>query len=620
MYLEIDLARIRANPRNPRKIFSGQRFDELKSSIAAKGVIEPILVRRIFVDKGDIDYEIVAGERRWRAAKQLAESNGGSGTIPAIIRDMTDDEAFDVMMVENLQREDLTELEEAESFKEYLDKRGKNAIPELAERLGIHQRYIQRRVAVLGLPKSVLKAWGEGKVKYGHCEQLMRLKDPGIIKEYLNDLTNNNHGSFWTVERLSSRIDQDAIELSWAKFDRKKECAECRYNSDIQRDIFGDEYGRDKTRCIDAACFRKKQGAWFDRNWGKFSKNAGTNGFRFRDLLDWSNFHEFDKWTGKPGEKCSECPDFISIVSIRGKMEHEQACIGAKSCFQETVNKASIRKQDVNGGDHKAGDKDGPRVAWHGAYFREKFYHDRIAAELGNRDCDSIFNLRAALFAVLKSNDEARIQFAVDQKIIRDDQRDFCIGARRVWDKITQMERFDVFEAIKYAAIRIVLQSNHFSSMLDSISDHLGISLAREWRIDREYLDKKTIGEIHELGEKLGIYADVKVQTYLYETLGKKRGKFTSCRKEELIRLILESGVDLSGKVPKEILDIKTRDNDDIYDDVETYGEDMVCRVCGCTEFSPCLDENGEPCHWAEDDLCSACAGTENDARREATA
>ncbi|MCK4817978.1 hypothetical protein KA005_19565, partial [bacterium] len=100
------------------------------------------------------------------------------------------------------------------------------------------------------------------------------------------------------------------------------------------------------------------------------------------------------------------------------------------------------------------------------------------------------------------------------------------------------------------------LQGGFGSATRHLIGTYLGLDLARDWRITKEYLDKKTIKEILAMGEKLGIFKDKKVQTFLYETLRKKRGKFTSCKKGELVQLFCDSGVDLAGKVPQEILKV----------------------------------------------------------------
>ncbi len=581
LYQDVLLTKIAPNPKNPRQNFAGENFDELVASVAVKGVIVPILLRPMPDKRKKQEFEIVFGERRWRAACAVAEKNGGmkKATVPAIVRDLTDEEAFDAMIIENLQREDLTELEEAQSFQSFLEKKGPDAIPELAERVGKHPRYIQRRVAVLGLPGNVLKSWEEGKIKYGHCEQLIRLKDPVEIKTCLKKLLDDNRYREVTVRDLQRTIDQSATELDWAKFNLEEEgCLECRHNSDVQKELFGDVAASKTARCLDSSCFRSKQGKWLTKNWKKFAKQIGTNGFRFSDAVKWNEHNEFEEWSRQPGEKCSECPDFISLVGLRGKMEHKQSCIGKKSCYDSMPAATRNRRSQKTSAEKQKDktEKDGPRVDWHGAYFREQFYHERIDAVLRALKVDHVYVLRAALFSILKSNGEARQQFARDARMLRQDQLCIHVSDGGSWDKIMQLDVPTLKEEIKKAAIRIVLQSNHMSSMLNRVCDHIGIDLAREWRLNRDYLEKKTIGEIHEIGEKHGIFADEKAQVFLHEILGKKRGKYGSCKKEELIRVILESGVDLAGKVPEEILDLRTRHERDL--EAEGLKE---CETCG---------------------------------------
>ena len=153
-YKEIPLSKISSNPNNPRKNFSGPQFAELVESIRQKGVIEPIIVRP--KSNKISDYEVVAGDRRLRAACLVSRNQNVQSKIPAIIRELTDDEAFDFMIIENLQREDLTPFEEAQSFKQYYKKKGKGAIPELATRIGKSAGYIRRKIAVLSLPADIL--------------------------------------------------------------------------------------------------------------------------------------------------------------------------------------------------------------------------------------------------------------------------------------------------------------------------------------------------------------------------------------------------------------------------------------------------------------------------------
>ena len=195
----LDLGQIRYNPLNPRKNYDGKDFDELVASIAAQGVIQPIIVRKKPCEKTSTLYELVAGHRRHRASVVAAERNGGlaGAQIPAIVRELSDDDAFEIMTIENLQRKDLSELEEAESFKAYLDKKGDAALVDLAGKTGIHPGYIRRRIGVLKLPAYLLKAWDEKVLTFGHLEQFLRIKDDkSAIKEYFDDIKRG-----WRIRR-----------------------------------------------------------------------------------------------------------------------------------------------------------------------------------------------------------------------------------------------------------------------------------------------------------------------------------------------------------------------------------------------------------------------------------
>jgi ParB/RepB/Spo0J family partition protein len=210
IFQEIPIQEICPNPHNPRKGFAGPKFDELVESIKQKGIIEPIIVRPIKGKK--TPYEIVAGERRFKAAQALSLEK-----VPAIVRDLTDDEAFDFMIVENLQREDLTEMEEAASFKAYLGKHGKEGAIELAERTGLQPQYIRRRVAVLDLPAKVIEAWRKGKIVYGHLEQLLRVKEKDAREKLVSEVLRSDTWSGpMSVKQLQEEIEEMAPKLSHA--------------------------------------------------------------------------------------------------------------------------------------------------------------------------------------------------------------------------------------------------------------------------------------------------------------------------------------------------------------------------------------------------------------------
>lgn len=262
-FKEIELSKLDPNPWNPRSDddFRGQKFDELVASIRAKGVYSPILVRPKKKDR----YEIIFGERRFRASCVVAQENGGikKAKIPALVRELSDDDAFDACLIENLQREDLTELQEANTFKAWVERRAKkdrkaDVVKDLSDRTGKGARYIRRRLAILALPAEVLKAWDKGLITIGHCEQLTRLTEKKQILEFLSNCTER-----WdpmTVSNLRDAIDEEAVPMKKPWFDLAAAgCNTCQKNTDVQRELlFGDEMEQKRFgSCLDPQCYEK---------------------------------------------------------------------------------------------------------------------------------------------------------------------------------------------------------------------------------------------------------------------------------------------------------------------------------------------------------------------------
>lgn len=578
VFQEIRLEDIGRCPWQPRKRFDGPKFDELVRSVAEKGVLDPILVRPLgeavkeksegFPTEGKrVSFQLVAGERRFRAAWSVAVQNGGSkkATIPAMVRPLTDDEAFDIMTIENLHREDLSELEEAENFKAYLDRHGMEGLPDLAERTGIHERYIRRRVRLLDLPAQVLKAWGAGELAYGYLEQLNRLKDKKDILEIFKAYVEGRNWKFQTVRGMKEWIDEESPALDWAKFDRT-ECLACSQNSEIQTELFDTEATR-SARCLDPKCFKKKQNNWFQGHWKQtgFYKQHGTNGFRFEDSLDYGHFHSW--YAGGPPKKCRECPEFVTRLKLNGKSDDPFVCIGDEKCFEETKKtKGKGQKAKGKGQREEEESKDQPRVAWHGEYFREQFLKQQLPLRLQAVPADGEKSLRVALFSLLNSERDAEHWFCKERKLKdpedtwEDDEEGgedlygyTYVPARVIWADIEAMPRADVLEWLKMCSVQSLIEHAGPDVRL-AAGRHLGIDLAKEWRITKEYLDKKTTAEIHAIAEEFKLWERKEAQAFLFETLNKKRGNFRSCKKDELCRLILESGMDLAGVVPGEIL------------------------------------------------------------------
>ena len=165
--LEIPVGAIVPNPRQPRETFPEESLTGLAASIREVGVLQPIVVRRL----DDGGYELVAGERRLRAARQA-----GLATIPAVIRETDDTEQLREALIENLHREDLNALEMAAAFQELLDDLGVSQA-EVAERLGFSQAHVANTIRLLQLPARVQTMVAEGKLHAGHARALLRLED-----------------------------------------------------------------------------------------------------------------------------------------------------------------------------------------------------------------------------------------------------------------------------------------------------------------------------------------------------------------------------------------------------------------------------------------------------------
>lgn len=165
--IEIPLEQVRPNPRQARKVFAEEKIAELAASIAEHGLVQPVVVRRV-----DDGYELVSGERRWRAYRSL-----GRETIPAIVREMGDLEATAALLIENIQREDLGPLEEAQAFRRLLEE-FKLTQEELARRVGKSRAAITNALRLLTLPAEVQAMLAEGKLSAGHARALAGIKDP----------------------------------------------------------------------------------------------------------------------------------------------------------------------------------------------------------------------------------------------------------------------------------------------------------------------------------------------------------------------------------------------------------------------------------------------------------
>lgn len=172
-HLPIDL--IRASPNNPRKHFADVELDDLAKSIRDKGLLQPIVVRPL----AGGDYEIVAGERRWRAAQRA-----GIHDVPVLIRELTDSEALEIALIENIQRTDLNPLEEARAYSMLLEQFSYTQ-QQLAESIGKSRSHVANTLRLLTLPEPVRGQIEQGNLTAGHARALVATDSPAHLADQI---------------------------------------------------------------------------------------------------------------------------------------------------------------------------------------------------------------------------------------------------------------------------------------------------------------------------------------------------------------------------------------------------------------------------------------------------
>ncbi|QRF24817.1 nucleoid occlusion protein [Alicyclobacillus sp. TC] len=189
--MDIDVHSIVSNPYQPRTVFDERAIEELARTIHTHGIIQPIVVR-----KKSGGYELIAGERRWRAVKLL-----GWTTIPAIVRDMNDAQTASAALIENLQREGLTPIEEAVAYQQLLELHGLTQ-ESLAQRLGKGQSTIANKLRLLHLPSDVQQALLSRQITERHARALLALPSEELQLKLLMECIERN----WNVKQMEEQV------------------------------------------------------------------------------------------------------------------------------------------------------------------------------------------------------------------------------------------------------------------------------------------------------------------------------------------------------------------------------------------------------------------------------
>ena len=192
--LQVSPEQIVPNPQQPRKHFDQKSLNELAQSISSQGIIQPLVVRKH--PKFPNQYELVAGERRWRALKQVDVAQ-----VPVVLRNVSDNEILEVSLLENIQRENLTVIEEAQSYHDLLQIHGYTQ-EELSKKLGRDRSTIANMLRLLQLPSALKNDLETGRITSGHARSILSLPNEGVQLEMRQRLLRNS----WSVRETERQV------------------------------------------------------------------------------------------------------------------------------------------------------------------------------------------------------------------------------------------------------------------------------------------------------------------------------------------------------------------------------------------------------------------------------
>jgi ParB family chromosome partitioning protein len=314
----VPIERLHESKTNPRQHFAKDSLAELAKSVTEKGILVPLLVRRRTDDRGTVQellgYEIVAGARRYRAAK-----TAGLETIPVLIRNLDDLQALEVQVIENLQRADVHPLEEAEGYRQLLAN-GKYDIEALAAKVGKSTRYIYARIQLAQLAPAAKKAFEEDEITAGHAILLARLQP----KDQLEILKEAEHDGFGSVRDLAHMIQRNYhLELSQACFPTGSAelvpaagaCPECPKRTGFNKTLFHDV--QNGNQCTDARCFHEKETAFVKIQVGTHPEAVMVSlGHSYNEPLKGRGEHD---WKPAGKAKCQDTGEAV-IVQWEGRV------------------------------------------------------------------------------------------------------------------------------------------------------------------------------------------------------------------------------------------------------------------------------------------------------------
>jgi hypothetical protein len=404
----------------------------------------------------------------------------------------------------------------------------KDAINHLVEKTGLNPQYIRRRVRVMSLPSDVLDLWKEGKLLYGHMEQFIRLA-PEMASEMAIEYAKETY----SVSKLRNEIDNAKCYLKDAQFDKKAAgCTKCNRSTQVQKALFGEDFGTDGVRCLNLDCFVKNQSDFMAKSWlnSKYAIEYGTNAAMVK-----TNDTKYAYIYGISKDKCATCEKLATLYWPGGDLFTRRACLGSDSCYKHeyasSLSSTSPRSPEA---------KMAERIKGHASEFSSRFLHDRLTVKLAEAPWEDLRTLRITLMGLIKSNDRMLWKMlGVDSN----NWNERIAAPKRLFESVLIMEKNEIIDWISKINIAVIM--NPFNTSLPErkiIAEQFDIILKRDFTMTEDYLKKKKKVELISLSDQFDKIIDKSP-----EIIGKMK-------KTELIAEILKKN--LSGLIPDEIMAI----------------------------------------------------------------
>lgn len=513
---------------NPRRTFDKKKLDELTESILEKGVVQPILVR-----PHNGNYEIVSGERRYRASKAANLKD-----IPAMIKELDNKSAMEIQVIENLHRDDVHPLEEAEGYEMLLGTNGMTGIDDLAIKIGKSKSYIYGRMKLCSLIPEARKRFIEGDMSPSVALLIARIP-ASLQKEAMEEVLGNDWDDAMSYKRAKEHLEEGfMVRLDQAPFDGKDAtlcpkagaCTVCPKRTGSAPDLFPDIKRSDI--CTDTDCFKLKKSTHFARKM-QAAEKSGQTVLKTKDVFDEMYGNSPRRGFVSLTDTCYDDPKRRTYGQMIKKTDKKPALVMdstgevheviQRSLVINALKDAGVKLDNQSGHspDHMAKMKKENRVK----DTRRLFWISKVST------CD---------------NEAVRNVIILDRILdhLGPNVDDILKGKGRLknfmngWSipQLFEMGNDAVKACIKRAVWRWAQDDRIDDGDLEFLSEELGFTMGEDFVITQDYLDAMTKGDLMKLIKELGI--DVTVDA--------------DAKKTGLIKIILDHAP--KGKVPEELL------------------------------------------------------------------